>query len=96
VWVRFDRWEALIFGLCPLCSIQDFRGRANYYGMGTMMHEIMHKQAVGSGFTHNDPADKMDFLKIMRSVLSDGALGIPALAKNQESQALGWVCFAGQ
>jgi hypothetical protein len=98
VWLRFDRWEAMIFGKCLLCTMQHFDGTVKVYGMGTLMHEIMHKQAVAGGFTHNDkdPPDKNDFLTIMRSVLSDSALGIPASGLNDVSQALGSVCFAGQ
>jgi hypothetical protein len=61
-----------------------FSGNPNYYGMGTVMHEILHKQAVGGGFTH----EKMD--TAIEAVL--GTLPT-ASYKNSDSLGLGLACF---
>jgi hypothetical protein len=59
-------------------------GKVNYYGMGTAMHEILHKQAVGGGFSH----DQMD--------TAIKAVGSPPLTggHNADSDGIGKLCFA--
>ncbi len=42
--------------------------RRTSYGVGTVMHEILHKQAIGGGFTHNSPPDSRDMLAAITAV----------------------------
>ena len=51
--------------------------------MGTAMHEVLHKQNVGGGFTH----DQMN--------AAIGAVGWPPITvgHNQDSDGIGKLCF---
>ena len=90
VWVDLDEWHSWIRAwLSPmLYSPKPFVGgqKVNYYGMGTVMHEILHKQAVGGGFTH----PQMD--------AAIGAVGWPELElyHNNESVGIGKLCFGNR
>ena len=66
-------------------------GKVNSFGIGTMMHETMHKSMVGGGFTHNDPPDARD----MRTVL-EAAGATPNGDPNERnivSYEFGHICF---
>ena len=58
-------------------------GKVNYYGVGTVMHETLHKYAVGGGFSHAQ----------MDAVIE--AVGWPPLegGHNADSDAIGRFCF---
>jgi hypothetical protein len=87
VWVDFDNWKSWIRAwFSPmLYSPRPFVGgqKVNYYGMGTVMHEVLHKQAVGGGFTH----PQMD--------AAIGAVGGPFVyvGHNNQSEGIGRLCF---
>ena len=91
VFFRFDQWNSWIFSSMTFNKfLIKNSGQVNYYGMGTAMHEIMHKQAVGGGFTHNTPPDSRDFLTIIGTVVD-----VPPQTAGQNviSDALGEICF---
>jgi hypothetical protein len=90
VYFRFNDWFSWLNGWSSKFQIVSFNplsllkpGQINYYGMGTVMHEILHKQAVGGGFTH----DQMD--------QAIGAVGWPGLTlgHNNDSEGIGKLCF---
>lgn len=83
VWVSLDDWHNWIPGAAPLTQMIFHNGKVNYYGMGTLMHEILHKQAVGGGFTHPQ----------MNTAIT--AVGWPLLTGGHEirSEAIGKFCF---
>ena len=82
VWFRLDDWHSWFGGYLSAFLINS-TGGINYYGMGTVMHEILHKYTVGGGFRHED----MD--KAIKNV------GWPQLklGHNNDSQAIGQFCF---
>jgi hypothetical protein len=82
VWVRLNDWHSWIKGWFSQFLIFS-TGKVNYYGMGTVMHEILHKQAVGGGFTHSQ----------MNGAI--GAVGWPSLTigHNNDSEGIGKLCF---
>jgi hypothetical protein len=82
VWFRLDDWHSWYKGFFSQYLINT-TGKINYYGMGTVMHETLHKLAVGGGFTHDD----MD--------AAIGAVGWPPLTggHNPDSDAIGTLCF---
>jgi hypothetical protein len=78
IWIRVSEWESAVFGLMPSSFAGD-------YGLGTLMHELLHKQAVGGGFTHLQ----------MQAALSQIGLS-PAdrpLGRNRISSQIGRICF---
>ena len=56
VFFRFDDWKGRLSKFRTFFTAPPWREEINSYGMGTVMHEILHKQMVGGGFTH----DQMD------------------------------------
>jgi hypothetical protein len=91
VWFRLSDWQSWIKGWFSGFLITS-TGNVNYYAMGTVMHEILHKQAVGGGFTHNQPPDSRD----MGAAIS--AVGWPSGMvpdHNALSAAFGLLCFPG-
>jgi RHS repeat-associated protein len=58
-------------------------GKANSYGLGTLMHEILHKKNVGGGFNHQKIANALN------------ALDAPDydLGRNPISDRIGKICF---
>jgi hypothetical protein len=58
---------------------------AGQYGLGTMMHELLHKQAVGGGFSHSQMSTAL-----ARIGLSPGDY---ALGHNAISDQIGRLCF---
>jgi len=87
VWFRLDDWHSWInFSQ----FLKFWSGKLNYYAAGTVMHEILHKQAVGGGFTHNMPPDARD----MGAVIA--VVGWPpgmVTNHNSLSEAFGLLCF---
>ncbi len=87
VWFRVDDWHSWVnFSQ----FLKFWSGDLNYYAVGTVMHEILHKQAVGGGFTHNNPPDARD----LGTAIS--AVGWPqgmVANHNPLSEALGLMCF---
>ncbi len=91
VWFRLNDWQSWIKGWFSGFLITS-TGKVNYYAMGTVMHEVLHKQAVGGGFTHNKPPDARD----MGAAIS--AVGWPSGMvpdHNPLSEAFGLLCFPG-
>ena len=35
-------------------------GQVNSYGLGTLLHEVLHKNSVGGGFTHENMSQALD------------------------------------
>ncbi|MEQ1935268.1 MAG: hypothetical protein ABL962_15520, partial [Fimbriimonadaceae bacterium] len=93
IYLRLDDWYSWLNGWVSkfqIVTANPFKpGMVNYYGMGTVMHEILHKQMVGGGFTHNAPPDARD----MDAVID--AVGRPTFTSphNGISDALGKLCF---
>jgi len=88
IWVNLDEWHSWIGGYFSPMLINS-TGKVNYYGMGTMMHEILHKQAVGGGFRHDAQPGPRDLN------VAIGAVGWPPLTvgHNNDSEAIGRFCF---
>ena len=87
VWVRFNEWFSWLSRTFPgtLGSyLLTSSGHLNSYAMGTLMHEILHKQTVGGGFSH----PQMD--TAITAVL--GYLPT-ALGRNSDSLGIGQLCF---
>jgi hypothetical protein len=89
VWFRLNDWHSWFQSWFSEFLYSGSR-KVNYYGMGTVMHEILHKQSVAGGFTHNNPSDSRDMGVIISRV------GWPTgLTPNHNplSEALGIMCF---
>lgn len=58
IWLRlFDDWDGAWLGLNSqyITKLSFTRyGQVNSYGLGTLLHEVLHKRSVGGGFTHKD------------------------------------------
>ena len=58
----------------------------NSYGLGTLMHEILHKSLVGGGFSHDQ----------MNGALDAVGAGVPGLGHSGglgTSDRIGQICF---
>jgi hypothetical protein len=81
IFLRLDAWHSWLGGYFSSFLINK-TGKVNYYGMGTLMHETLHKQSVGGGVSHCD---------------MDNALGVACdhLQENHnvESDLIGQRCF---
>jgi hypothetical protein len=59
IWLRLFDWRGDYKGLFSqyittfTVSPSKF-GKVNYYGMGLLLHELLHKRTVGGGFTHGE------------------------------------------
>ena len=77
-WIRAGSWEPSLFGVIR----SSFDGP---YGSGLLMHELLHKQMVGGGFTHDQ----------MFSAL--GAVGLSpqdrTMGRSPISDLIGRICF---
>jgi hypothetical protein len=56
IWLRSfpywsGAWKGLISQYITTISLSK-SGQVNSYGLGTLLHEVLHKQSVGGGFTH--------------------------------------------
>ena len=58
-------------------------GRPNRYGLGTLFHELLHKQMVGGGFTHEQ----------LKQALNNVGAWADLPPRNRISHNLGQVCF---
>jgi RHS repeat-associated protein len=83
VWIRVANWEPLVLGLGE--SSMGANGVISQYGLGILLHEILHKNSVGGGFTH----DQFDaaFARIGLS-RRDAAYG-----REAQSDLMGKICF---
>jgi hypothetical protein len=73
VFIRGDAWGGF------------FSSYDGKYGLGTLMHELLHKQTVGGGFTHDQMANAL-------SAIGMGA-GDYTLGHNRNSDQIGRLCF---
>jgi len=66
--------------------IKGASGKLNFYGMGTLTHEVLHKQTVAGGFSHDQ----------MTTALN--AAGVPpnTIGHNARSDGIGKLCFPDQ
>ena len=78
IWLRMGDWEPALGGLVP----SSFEGA---YGAGTMMHELLHKQGVGGGFSHTQLTIALANVGI--------APGSYSLGHNAISDQIGRICF---
>lgn len=76
VFIKFDAWDGL------LSSYGEGDG-ASKYGRGTLLHEILHKQMVGGGSTHDQ----------IRQALSSAGITNRTLGRNDISDRLSRACF---
>jgi hypothetical protein len=82
IWVRFDEWLSWLFRtLSP--HFLTSKGKLNSYAMGTLMHEILHKQSVGGGFTHQQ----------MNTAIQAVFGSLPITDENPDSVGIGNACF---
>ncbi len=80
IWIRADRWQLAFSGLI----------RSSYdspYGSGTLMHELLHKQAISGGFTHGQMTNALV------SIGQDPATRILGHDRTGISDLLGRICF---
>jgi hypothetical protein len=58
-------------------------GTATQYGLGVLTHELLHKQSIGGGFSHEDMTNALD------------AVGAPGatLGRNDISDRIGRLCL---
>ncbi|MFZ0308794.1 MAG: IPT/TIG domain-containing protein [Candidatus Sulfotelmatobacter sp.] len=82
IFLRLDDWWSWVNGLSSQ-YIRGASGQVNFYGMGLVMHETLHKQAVAGGFTH----EQMD-----TALTAAGAPTAPS-ENNPESFGIGSICF---
>jgi RHS repeat-associated protein len=81
IWIRFDQWDGYL-------DTYANNGTPKAYGLGLLLHEILHKQAVGGGFEHGYGPRGMD-----------GALdasGAPSHVPGQlvySASRMGKICF---
>ena len=85
IWLRvFSDWSGSWKGLTSqyihTLSLSK-AGQVNPYGLGTLLHEVLHKQSVGGGFTHAD----------MSRALGLGSCD--GFSQNGCSSAIGNACF---
>jgi len=91
-WYRLDDWHGWIRGF-PSDFLKYKTGELNYYALGTVMHEILHKTMVGGsahlemGFRHEDMDDA-----ILRALGSGWGQYVP-WAHNADSYGIGIACF---
>jgi hypothetical protein len=66
----------------PMVTIS---GDVKPYGYGTLMHELLHKKAVGGGFTHDQIDQALTSAGIAPTDFTTG--------RNRESDQIGKLCF---
>ena len=88
VWVRYDEWfswlSRLLLHLTGGSHFLTSGGKLSSYAMGTLMHEILHKLAVGGGFTHQQ----------MNSAIMAVFGSLPNTVDNVDSVGIGNACFS--
>jgi hypothetical protein len=85
IFLRFDDWWSWLNGLTSQ-YIKGASGKVNAYGLGTLTHEVLHKQTVAGGFTH----DQMD------SALAVAGVQGTTVGRNHDSDGIAQICFSGQ
>jgi RHS repeat-associated protein len=78
IWINAGDWGPQLGGLVS----STFSGN---YGLGTLLHELLHKQSVDGGFTHDQMA-----AALAAAGISPGDYG---LGRNAISDQLGRICF---
>jgi hypothetical protein len=92
IFVRLDDWHRWVLGPVGLGfgkMLFPFTAKVTYYGLGTVMHEILHKQSVGGGFTHTTPPGPRDYDRAIDAV----GRPAPTVSHNEISDAIGKLCF---
>ncbi len=79
IFIRKDMWEPFFMLSGPFYD----NGNPSSYAMGTLMHEILHKGAVGGGFNHS---------QMEAALNSIGAYSRP-VSQNGISASLASICF---
>ena len=87
IWLRVigdwsGSWRGLASQYVHTFSLSK-RGQVNSYGLGTLLHEVLHKRSVGGGFTHAD----------MSNALGIAACTDDGLGHNTCSVAIADSCF---
>jgi hypothetical protein len=86
-WVDFNDWHSWFGGwFSPM--LDNHTAKLNYYGFGTIMHETLHKKAVGGGFIHTQMDEA---IRVAAGVFPY----FPKQAYNSDSQGIGLLCFSG-
>jgi len=82
IFVRSGDWgSGIAVGIFSPFAHTD--GTATQYGLGTLTHELLHKQSIGGGFSHEDMTNALD------AVGAPGAMG----GRNDISDRIGRLCF---
>jgi RHS repeat-associated protein len=76
IWIKTAEWSGF---LSPFVS----GGNVNQYGLGTLLHELLHKEVVGGGVSHD---------QMINALQAIGAYG-SVLGRNDISNSLGSICF---
>jgi hypothetical protein len=82
VWVRLNEWTSWTSRNLSFHFLTS-SGYLNSYAMGTLMHEILHKQTVGGGFIHTQ----------MDTAITNVLGSLPVTNNNAESVGIGQLCF---
>lgn len=83
IWIRLDDWHRSRWH--PSSYTEWFTNKLNYYGLGTLLHETLHKRSVAGGFSHSDLLNALDIAQP-----PDGQI------HNAYSETLGSRCFSGR
>jgi hypothetical protein len=84
VWVRLNEWTSWTSRNLSVHFLTGlFGGHLNSYAMGTLMHEILHKQTVGGGFSHPQ----------MDAAINAVGWPPPVQNENDDSVGIGKLCF---
>jgi RHS repeat-associated protein len=80
IFIRPDQWTPHTGMMTGFIS-----GEVNEYGMGTMLHELLHKQMISGGFSH----------QTMNTALTAVGMGASnyGLYNNRQSEQIGKLCF---
>jgi hypothetical protein len=78
IFIRSANWSGLA---SPYLGL--FSGTPNQYGLGTLFHELLHKQSVGGGFSHGE---------LQRALRTVGRNPVD-FSGNGISRELGKICF---
>jgi len=82
VWVRLNEWTSWTSRNLSVHFLTS-SGHLNSYAMGTLMHEILHKQTVGGGFSHPQ----------MDAAINAVGWPPPVQNENDDSVGIGKLCF---
>ncbi len=72
-----------------MSPFRTFRGgQPNQYGLGTLTHELLHKNMIGGGFRHDRSSDQLG--NALRAV---GVNPTNSWRQNGISRGIGSICF---